>query len=127
LIRHAVKLLDLDDPRALDNINTPDEYTQAQASFATAATAATAPVPAAPRHLAVQYFALMREQAGRSHDTVETTAATAADLYAELSARHGFTLAREQLKVAVNSEFAEWSHPLAAGDTVVFIPPVAGG
>jgi molybdopterin converting factor small subunit len=29
--------------------------------------------------------------------------------------------------VAVNAEFGDWSQPLGAGDTVVFIPPVAGG
>jgi sulfur-carrier protein len=44
-----------------------------------------------------------------------------------LVARYGFTLPREQLKVAVNSEFSDWSRKLAAGDAVVFIPPVAGG
>jgi molybdopterin synthase sulfur carrier subunit len=31
------------------------------------------------------------------------------------------------LKVAVNEEFAAWDQPLAGGDRVVFIPPVAGG
>jgi len=77
--------------------------------------------------LKLQYYALMREQAGRSTETVETSAATPADLYAELTSRHGFTLTREQLKVAVNSEFSDWSRRLAAGDAVVFIPPVAGG
>jgi molybdopterin converting factor subunit 1 len=77
--------------------------------------------------LKIQYYALMREQAGRSEEAFETSAATPADLYGELAARYGFTLAREQLKVAVNSEFSAWSRPLAAGDAVVFIPPVAGG
>jgi molybdopterin converting factor subunit 1 len=77
--------------------------------------------------LKIQYFALMREQAGRSEETVDTAAATAAELFAELNERYGFTLSREQLKVAVNSEFADWSQPLSAGDAVVFIPPVAGG
>jgi molybdopterin converting factor subunit 1 len=77
--------------------------------------------------LNIQYYALMREQAGRSEETIETDASTPADLYGELVARHGFTLPREQLKVAVNSEFRDWSHPLAGGDAVVFIPPVAGG
>jgi molybdopterin converting factor subunit 1 len=77
--------------------------------------------------LRVQYFALMREQAGRSEETLETGAATPAELYGELAVRHGFTLAPSQLKVAVNSEFSDWSRPLAAGDDVVFIPPVAGG
>jgi molybdenum cofactor guanylyltransferase len=78
-------------------------------------------------HLKIHYYALMREQAGRSEESLETSAATPADLYGELTARYGFTLAREQLKVAINSEFSDWSRPLAAGDAVVFIPPVAGG
>ncbi|MGB6309950.1 MAG: MoaD/ThiS family protein [Steroidobacteraceae bacterium] len=77
--------------------------------------------------LKIQYYALMREQAGRSEETLETGAATPGDLYGELAARYGFTLAREQLKVAVNSEFSDWSRRLAPGDAVVFIPPVAGG
>jgi MoaD family protein len=77
--------------------------------------------------LKIQYYALMREQAGRSEETFDTASATPADLYGELTRRYGFTLTREQLKVAVNSEFSDWSRRLAAGDAVVFIPPVAGG
>ena len=77
--------------------------------------------------LKIQYYALMREQAGRSEETLETFAATPNDLYGELTARYGFTLAHEQLKVAVNGEFSDWSRPLGTGDAVVFIPPVAGG
>jgi molybdenum cofactor guanylyltransferase len=117
LIRQASKLLEPFDPHALDNINTPEEYSQAAAELALAA----------PMQLKVQYYALMREQAGRSEETLETKAANPADLYAELVARYGFTLSRDQLKVAVNSEFSDWSRKLAAGDAVVFIPPVAGG
>jgi molybdopterin synthase sulfur carrier subunit len=41
--------------------------------------------------------------------------------------RYAFSLAVESLRVAVNSEFSDWSHPLVDGDAVVFIPPVAGG
>ncbi len=77
--------------------------------------------------LKIQYYALMREQAGRSEELLETAAATPAALYRELHARYGFTLVREQLKVAVNSEFSDWSRPLNTGDAIVFIPPVAGG
>lgn len=117
LIRHGAHLLDLPDPRALDNVNTPEEYSQALAALETLA----------PMQLKIQYYALMREQAGRSEETLETSAATPADLYTELAARYGFTLSREQLKVAVNSEFSGWSRKLAANDAVVFIPPVAGG
>jgi molybdenum cofactor guanylyltransferase len=117
LIRHGAHLLDLPDPRALDNVNTPEEYSQAVAALEALA----------PMQLKIQYYALMREQAGRSEETLETSAATPADLYTELTARYGFTLSREQLKVAVNSEFSDWSRKLAANDAVVFIPPVAGG
>lgn len=77
--------------------------------------------------LKIQYYALMREQAGRSEEWLETAAATPQRLYDDLAARYGFTLTRDQLKVAVNGEFSDWSRPLSAGDAVVFIPPVAGG
>ena len=119
LLQSPVLLLE---PRAeaLDNVNTPDELKAAQARLGAAAAVT-------PRALNVQYFALLREQAGRREEAVTSAAATPRELFAELAARHAFTLAPEHLKVAVNSEFAEWSRPLQAGDQVVFIPPVAGG
>ena len=75
----------------------------------------------------LKYYALLREQAGRGEESVDTRAPDAAALFDELAARHRFSLSRSQLKVAVNAEFADWSRPLADGDEVVFIPPVAGG
>lgn len=75
----------------------------------------------------VQYFALLREQAGRSTETVATGARTPRELYEQLRLRHAFSLAPEMLRVAVNAEFSDWSQPLGEGDSVVFIPPVAGG
>jgi sulfur-carrier protein len=75
----------------------------------------------------VQYFAALREQAGRAGETLATGSGTAAELYDELRTRHGLGLPRSMLKVAVNEEFAAWDRPLADGDRVVFIPPVAGG
>jgi molybdopterin-guanine dinucleotide biosynthesis protein A len=120
LIGSDVHLIDPVDPRALDNINTPEDYERALRSL-------EARPETHPMQLKIQYFALMREQAGRSEETVDTTAATPAVLFAELNERYRFSLAPEQLKVAVNSEFAAWDRPLHAGDAVVFIPPVAGG
>ena len=73
------------------------------------------------------YYALLREQAGRRAETVDTVAETPAALYAELAARHGFRLPTSQLKVAVNAAFCDWQRRLEDGDEVVFIPPVAGG
>lgn len=79
------------------------------------------------KSVTVHYFALLREQAGRSDETVRTAAADPAALLTELQARHGFSLGRAALKVAVNDDFAAWDTVLREGDHVVFIPPVAGG
>ena len=75
----------------------------------------------------LQYYALLREQAGRRAETLDTAAETPAALYAELAGRHGFRLPASQLKVAVNAAFVDWERRLEDGDEVVFIPPVAGG
>lgn len=79
------------------------------------------------RTVKVLYFAALREQRGCSEEAVSTTAADPNALYDELAARHGFGFTRDQLRVIVNNAFSSWSAPLADQDTVVFIPPVAGG
>ena len=81
----------------------------------------------ADKQIRVQYYAILREQAGRSEESVHTAAATPRDLYNELKSRYPFSLPAELLRVAVNAEFGDWSQKLANGDSVVFIPPVAGG
>lgn len=128
LINSQCKLIDLSEPKALDNINTIDEL---QAAKDALASHGGAPVDAAetakPKTIRIQYFAILREQAGRSEETIDTPARTAEELFEQVRARHRFQLSHTQLKVAVNSEFADWQTQLAHGDTVVFIPPVAGG
>jgi molybdopterin converting factor subunit 1 len=80
------------------------------------------------RSIHVRFFAILREQAGVSTLTVETAAPDAAALYTELQQRHPvLTFPANLLKVSVNERYTELSAPLAAGDRVVFIPPVAGG
>jgi molybdenum cofactor guanylyltransferase len=120
-LQHADTLLiDEPDPRALDNINTPADYGSAMEQMGKASAGQT-------RRLAVQYYALLREQAGKREESLLTTAATPVELYAELARRYPFTLPPEVLRVAINNEFRDWTTPLADGDAVVFIPPVAGG
>jgi molybdopterin-guanine dinucleotide biosynthesis protein A len=120
LITHEATLIEPLSPTALDNINSAQEYWQAMETL-------SPDTLNAPRTVTVQYFALLREQAGCSVESVRSTARTPAELYAELTTRHPFTLPKEMLKVAINAEFGDWTQPLAEGDTVVFIPPVAGG
>ena len=117
LINADTQLLDQPEPGALDNVNTPKEYGSALPKV----------VPAGARRIDVQYYALLREQAGRSAESLVTSAGTPRELYQELQRRHPFSLAPEMLRVAINSEFGDWSQPLSEGDSVVFIPPVAGG
>jgi molybdopterin-guanine dinucleotide biosynthesis protein A len=146
LINSDVKLIDEPNPHALDNVNTPDEYGSAIAALSpteipgakqvargsatrVAIGAVGSSLNAAPpdKHIKVQYYALLREQAGRSDESIVTAAHTPRDLYNELKSKYPFSLAPEMLRVAVNAEFGEWSQRLADGDSVVFIPPVAGG
>jgi len=120
LLSADAQLIDEPSPGALDNINTPEEYRSAMTALLPEATAD-------PKHITVQYYALLREQAGRRDEALVTKAGTPAELYAELARRYPFSLAPEVLRVAINAEFREWTAPLADGDAVVFIPPVAGG
>ncbi|MEO8064899.1 MAG: NTP transferase domain-containing protein [Pseudomonadota bacterium] len=115
----GVELLDQPNARALDNVNTVEEYGRAMSDLTDNESPA--------RQIRVQYYALLREQAGRSDETLNTHSRTPRELYAELAARYPFTLPAEMLRVAINAEFGEWSQPLNPGDAVVFIPPVAGG
>jgi len=124
LINSNTALLDLPEQQALDNVNTVEEFDSATAALRPQEKAAR---PRTGKTVRIQYYAILREQAGRSDETLDTSAGTPAELYAELRQRHQFQLGPAQLKVALNSEFSDWQTPLKHGDTVVFIPPVAGG
>lgn len=77
--------------------------------------------------VSIKYFAALREQAGRSDEQRVTGAVSALDLYQELCQDYAFSLAEKQLKVAINNAYQPLSTELKSGDSVVFIPPVAGG
>lgn len=122
LINADAELLDQPEAGALDNVNTPQEYGYATSRLPGAEDAAVA-----ARQINIQYYALLREQAGRSSESLVTAANTPRELYQELKGRYPFSLPPEMLRVAVNSEFGDWGQRLSEGDSVVFIPPVAGG
>lgn len=77
--------------------------------------------------LTVRYFAMFRENAGKSEEVINTSAATTAELFHELQDRHGSKEPLGHCKVAVNDEMAGWDRELVDGDTVLLFPPVAGG
>ncbi len=75
----------------------------------------------------IQYFALLRDQAGKDSETIQVACKTYADLYNELSAKYQFSLPLKVIQVAVNDEFAKLTQEITDGARIVFIPPVAGG
>lgn len=81
--------------------------------------------------LEVVYFAWVRERIGVPRERVETSAATVADLVAELSAREPRYAAAfadiTALRVALDQELSEFSAPLAGVREVAFFPPMTGG
>ena len=79
------------------------------------------------RRILVEYFALFREMAGCDKEFIKTDAVDASALYREIQVRHARALDPGRMKVAINDEFSAWDTPLADGDRVVFITPVAGG
>ena len=77
--------------------------------------------------ITVRYFALFREAAGISEETLQLDAATAGDVFRATRGRHGATEPASHCKVAINDVMADWDAPVADGDTVLLFPPVAGG
>jgi len=75
----------------------------------------------------VTYYAMFREQAGCSGETIDADAADAVALFDQLKEKHGFSMCRSHVRLAVNDAFVDWNTPLNDGDQLVFIPPVAGG
>ncbi len=74
----------------------------------------------------IEYFAILREHAGKSAEELQTSASTAGELFDELAVRYAFP-GMSTMKVAINDEFGEWESALVDGDSIAFIPPVAGG
>ena len=79
------------------------------------------------KHVTVAYFASLREAAKTSQEDVETASETLAGLFHELGDRYGFKLRPENVKASLNLRWAGLDEGFSDGDSVVFIPPVAGG
>lgn len=78
-------------------------------------------------YIKVQYFASLREKAGRVEETLEVGETSYGQLYEILKDKYQFTLPSDMVQVAVNDEFSSMHKMINSGDKVVFIPPVAGG
>lgn len=79
----------------------------------------------------VLYFAWVRERIGIPRESVDSQAATVAELVAELSAREErYALAFSDisaLRVALDQELSDFDAPLVGVREVAFFPPMTGG
>jgi molybdopterin converting factor subunit 1 len=77
----------------------------------------------------VLYFASFRDAAGREEERRQLLEGSLlADLWADLSRSFPhFARFPAMPPAAVNREYAQPNTPLADGDEVAFLPPVAGG
>jgi Molybdopterin converting factor, small subunit len=79
------------------------------------------------KEIKVEYFAALRQQAGKRSEVIHTDAKTARDLFETLRKHYMFSLTENDTKIAINQQLASWDCPLNSGDCLLLIPPVAGG
>ena len=76
----------------------------------------------------ILYFAKLREMVGQSQEEVEIPRPTTlSGLYQMVQFKYGTLIDSSVLAYAVNEEYVDSSIVLKDGDSVSFIPPVAGG
>lgn len=74
----------------------------------------------------LRYFASLRDEAGRSEETVDRDSLTVKELVEWAEEKYaGFR--NKSFMVAVNEEYARSEDTIQDGDIVAFIPPVSGG
>lgn len=75
----------------------------------------------------LKYFASLKDEAGVSNEKIETDAKNINELFEQINSKYKFSINKSYLKAAKNEEYVNFDTLLADGDTIVFIPPVAGG
>jgi len=75
----------------------------------------------------IHYYAAFHEAARLREEDWRSVAVTAAELYDEVAAHHGFRFDRSALRVALNDCVVPWESEIRDGDTAVFLAPYAGG
>lgn len=82
----------------------------------------------APRlRVVLEHFAILRDKAGVSTESVTTASRTLGDLWEETRARLDLPFDRDSFRVCRNDEMVDWGDPVAEGDRISFLPPFGGG
>lgn len=75
----------------------------------------------------VHYFGLLADRRGLGEESIQSTARTAAELYAEINARYPMDMQTADFRAVVNDAFVPWDEPVHNEDRVAFLPPMSGG
>ncbi|TVP78421.1 MAG: molybdenum cofactor biosynthesis protein MoaAD [Puniceicoccaceae bacterium] len=110
LIVKEAALIEQDDPRSLDNINTAEEYEQTR-----------------NMQIKVLYFAQLADLAGKTEEVQSIQDASAEKLYEALKKTYHFPHEFTQIQVAINHQLSAHQTGLKDGDSIAFLPPMTGG
>jgi len=78
-------------------------------------------------HINIKYFAALRDSTKVGNEKIETSAKTAEQLFDELNSKYAFNVSKKHIIVDINEEYSSFDSQIKPDDTIVFIPPVAGG
>ena len=80
------------------------------------------------KSIQVKYFSSLRDASKKDQEVLSIESPKkASQIFDELNGRYHFSLDRSYIKVAINETYQDWDTLLQGGETLVFIPPVAGG
>jgi sulfur-carrier protein len=79
------------------------------------------------KRIKVKYFASLKEEAACSEELLSTSVHTPGELYEELKIKHNFSLEQENIRATIDDSFVPMDQILKEGNSLAFIPPVAGG
>ena len=79
------------------------------------------------KNIELIYFAQLKDLVSKDSESLTTLSSTASGVYEEIKATYQFPYKQKDLMLAINDEFSPWETILKEGDSIVFIPPVAGG
>lgn len=79
------------------------------------------------KEFTVKWFAAYRDATGLDQETVQSSANSPAELFAEMTQAHPDLHQYTRALVAVDDEMTPWDADLQGGEQVLFFPPVGGG
>lgn len=75
----------------------------------------------------IEYYGYLIEAFNCREEYLETDEITLTDLFQQQCIKYNITCDIQNIRAAINDEFAEWTDFCHNGDTIAFLPPATGG